>query len=139
MVLQTAPEICELNGRDWSGDAAVLFGMKFVFAGIHQNTVAVNVALIIDGLVRLPAIVESDWVGPNILLALAHLLSIVLPVNAVPEKIVVDAVFEAGPDSGARIGRRARRSRWRRRRGGRRYRSNICDRFARSSSARSMS
>src|SRR6185503_20445712 len=61
---------------------------------------------IIYGFIGLSAIVESDWVGPNILPALARLLSIVFPMNTMPIEIIVDAMFEAGPDCGARIGRR---------------------------------
>ena len=86
MVLQTAAEVCQLNGIDRSGDTPVFFGMYFFFAGIHEHAVAINVALIIYRLVWLPAIVESDGVGPYILPALARFLSIVLPVNAMPDR-----------------------------------------------------
>ena len=34
VVLQATPKICELNGRDWPADAAVLLGMQFVFTRI---------------------------------------------------------------------------------------------------------
>src|ERR1051326_4045019 len=107
MVLQATSEIRELNGRDWSGDAAVLIGMKFVFARIDQPTVAVDVTLIVNWFIRLAAVVKRDGIGPHVLLSLAHLLPVVLPVHAVPVKIIVDAVFEAGPDRGARIGGRS--------------------------------
>src|SRR5205085_5565846 len=35
--------------------------------------------------------------------ALADLLPVVLPVDAVPVEVVVNAVFETGPDGGARV------------------------------------
>src|SRR6185436_2463903 len=54
-------------------------------------------------LVRLATIVEGDGIGPDVLLALAYLLTIVLPVHAVPVKVVVDVVFETGPDGCARV------------------------------------
>ena len=103
MVLQAAPQISELDRRDWTSDAAILFRMQLVFAGIQQHTIAVDISLIGKGLVRLAAIVEGDWIGPDVLLALAYLLAIVLPVHAVPEKVVVDVMFKTGPDSGARV------------------------------------
>src|SRR6185503_19487409 len=106
MVLQTAPKVCQLNGIDRSGDTSILFGMQFFFPWVHQYAVAIDVALIINGFVGLSPIVESDWVGPNILPALARLLSIVFPMYPVPVEIIVYAMFEAGPDSGTRVGRR---------------------------------
>src|SRR5215813_9448651 len=104
MVLETTPEICELNSRDRSVDAAILIGMKLVFARIDQNTITVYVTLIVDRFIRLSTIVEGDRVGPDILFSFAYLLPVVLPVHAMPVEIVVDVVFEAGPDGGAWIG-----------------------------------
>ena len=75
--------------------------MNLFLSGIHQNTVAIDIPLIFNRLVRLSTIVESNRVGPNVLLSLAHLLSIVLPMHAVPKEVVVDAMFETGPDRGA--------------------------------------
>src|SRR6185369_8391993 len=77
--------------------------MKLVFAWIDQNAITIYVALIVDWFVRLTTIVECDRVGPHILFSFAHLLAIVLPVHAMPEKIVVDVVFETGPDGGTWI------------------------------------
>src|SRR5690349_4577033 len=81
--------------------------MKLLFTGIDQHAVPVDVALIGDWLVWLAAIVKRDWIRPYILFALAHLLPVVLPVHAMPIEIIVDAVFETGPDRGARIGGRS--------------------------------
>src|SRR5689334_1653545 len=81
--------------------------MKFVFARIDQHAVAVYVTLIVDWFIWLAAIVERDGIGPDVLLSLAYLLPVVLPVHAMPVKIVIDAVFETGPDRGARIGGRS--------------------------------
>src|ERR1044072_687873 len=78
--------------------------MKLVFTWIDQNAISIDVALIVDWFVRLATIVECDRVGPNILFPLADLLAIVLPVHTMPVKIVIDVVFEAGPDGGAWIG-----------------------------------
>src|SRR6185369_13445958 len=81
--------------------------MKLVFTWIKQNAITVYVALIVDRLIRLAAIVECDGVGPDILFSFAYLLAIVLPVHTMPVKIVIDAVFETGPDGGTWIrGRR---------------------------------
>src|SRR5690242_9304227 len=107
MVLQATPEICELNGRDWSGYAAVLIGMKFVFARIDQNAIAIYVTLIVDWFIWLSAVVEGDGIGPYVLLSLAYFLPVVLPMHALPVKIIIDAVFETGPDRGARVGGRS--------------------------------
>src|ERR1051326_4633377 len=78
--------------------------MKLVFTRIDQNAVAVDVALVTDWLVWLAAVVERDRVGPNVLFSLADFLPVVLPVHALPEKVVVDVVFETRPDRGAWIG-----------------------------------
>src|SRR2546425_12226707 len=104
MVLQAAPEVCELNGINRSRYTTVLVGMQFFFAGVHEYSVTVDIALIVYWFVWLPAIIKSDWVGPHVLPALAQLLAIVLPMNTMPEKIVVHAMLEAGPDCGPRIG-----------------------------------
>src|SRR2546422_3917556 len=106
MVLQAAPKVCELNGTNRSRDTTVLIGMQFLFTGIHEYAVAIDITLIIEGLIRLPAIVESDWVGPHVLPALTHLLPIVLPMNAMPEEVIVYAMLEAGPNCCTRIGSR---------------------------------
>src|SRR6478672_7220820 len=105
MVLQTASQIRQLDRRDWTSDAAILFRVQLVFTGIKQHAVAVDVALIGNRLVRLTSVIEGNRIGPNILLTLAYLLPIVLPVHAVPEKIVVNVVFETSPDSCARVRR----------------------------------
>src|SRR6266446_3663461 len=105
MVLQATPEVCELNGINRSSYTTVLVGMQFFFAGVDEYSVAVNIALIVYWFVWLPAIVESDWVGPHVLPALAQLLAIVLPMNTMPIKIILYAMLEASPDCGARIGR----------------------------------
>src|SRR6185369_15134915 len=89
---------------DWPSDATVLFRMKFVFTGIDQHTIAIYVPLIVDWFIRLTTIVECNRIGPHILFPLANFLAIVLPVHAMPVKIIVDVVFEARPDGGARIG-----------------------------------
>src|SRR6185295_16609690 len=81
----------------------MLFGMQLVFSGIQEDTVAVDISLVGKGLVRLAAIVEGDRVGPDVLLALAYLLAIVLPVHAVPVKVVVNVVLKARPYSCARV------------------------------------
>src|ERR1051325_1585702 len=107
MVLETTSKICELNRGDWPGDAAVLIRMQLVFTRIHQNAVAVYVALVVDWFVWLSAVVERDRVDPHILFSLAYLLPVVLPVHAVPVKIVVNAVFETSPDGAARISGRS--------------------------------
>ena len=75
-------------------------------------------------LVRLAAVVERDRVRPHVLAPLALLLAVVLPVHAVPEEVDVDVVLEGGPGHRARLGGRARRSRWRARWDGRRCRSS---------------
>src|SRR2546423_2982631 len=103
MVLQATPEVCELNSINRSRNTAVLIGVQFFFAGVHEYSVAVNIALIVYWFVWLPAIVEGDRVGPNVLPSLARLLPIVLPMNPMPEKIVVHAMLEAGPDCGSRV------------------------------------
>src|SRR5437868_7666255 len=103
MVLQTSSQVRELNGGNWSGYSTILFRMKLVFSRIHQNSVTIYVSLIGNRFVRLTAVVESYWIGPNVLLSFANLLPVVLPMHAMPVKVVIDAVFEAGPDRGARI------------------------------------
>src|SRR4029079_16983095 len=77
--------------------------MKRVFTWINQNTITIDVALIVDWFIRLTAIVECDRVGPDILFSFADFLAIVLPVHTVPVKIVIDVVFETGPDGGTWI------------------------------------
>src|ERR1043166_5688989 len=81
--------------------------MKFVFARIDQNAVAVYVTLVVDWFIRLATVVERDGIGPHVLLSLANFLAVVSPVYAVPVKIIVDAVFETRPHRGARIGGRS--------------------------------
>src|ERR1044072_5174876 len=107
MVLQATSEIRELNGRDWSGDAAVLIGMKFVFARIDQHTVAVDVTLIVNWFIWLAAVVEGDRIGPHVLLSLANLLPVVSPMDAMQKKIFIEGVFKAGPERGAWMGSRS--------------------------------
>src|SRR6187200_2845773 len=104
MVLQAASEVCQLNCVDRSGDTPVFFGMYFFFTGVHEHAVAVNVALIFYRLIWLPSIVEGDGVGPYILPALPHFLSIVLPMNTMPEKVIVYAMLEASPYCCPRVG-----------------------------------
>src|SRR2546423_6460150 len=77
--------------------------MKLLFSRVHEYPVTIYVSLIGNGFVRLTAVVESYWIGPNVLLSLANLLPVVLPMHAMPVKVVIDAVFEAGPDRGAGI------------------------------------
>src|SRR5258708_3770815 len=98
MVLKTASQVCELNCINGSRNTTVLIGMYFLFTGVHQHAVAVDVPLIVQWLVWLPAIVESDWVRPDVLPALPNLLTVVLPVDTMPEEVIVDPVFEAGPN-----------------------------------------
>src|SRR5215468_11818902 len=105
VILQPAPQIRELHGRDRPGDAAVLFRVQLLFTGIEQHAVAVGEVLIVDGFVRLAAIVEGDRIRPDILVALALLLRIVPPVYAVALKVDFDAVLEAGPRNDARVSR----------------------------------
>src|SRR5690242_1150023 len=81
--------------------------MKVVFAWIDQNAIAVYVTLIVGWFIWLAPVVERDRVGPHVLLSLADLLAVVLPVYALPVKIIVDAVFETRPNRGARIGGRS--------------------------------
>src|SRR5215467_3844808 len=103
MVLQTSPQVCKLNRGNRSCDSTVLFRMKFVLTWIHEDAVAVYISLIVDWFVWLSAVVEGYRIRPHVLLSFANLLAVVLPVHAMPKKVVVDAVFEAGPDRGARI------------------------------------
>src|ERR1043166_6005596 len=103
MVLQTSPQVCKLNGGNRPCDSTILFRMKFVLAGIHEDAVAIYITLIGDWFVWLSAVVESYRIRPHVLLFFANLLPVVLPMHAVPVKVVVDAMFEAGPDRGARI------------------------------------
>src|ERR1041384_5278824 len=77
--------------------------MKLVFTWINEHTITIYVALIVDWLIRLATIVECDRVVPDILFSFAYLLAIVLPVDTMPVKIVIDAVFETGPDGGTWI------------------------------------
>src|SRR6185503_8489879 len=103
MVLQATAQVGELDRRDGTSNAAILFRVQLVFTGIQQYTIAVDISLIREWLVRLATIVEGDWVGPDVLLTLAYLLAIVLPVHTVPEKVVVNVMFETGPDGGTRV------------------------------------
>src|SRR5262245_33304994 len=105
VILQPAPQIRELHGGDRPGDAAILFRVQPIFTRIEQNAVAVGEVSIVDGFVRLAALVEGDRVRPGILIALALLLRIVPPVYAVPLKVDFDAVLEAGPRNDARVSR----------------------------------
>src|SRR6185369_1034792 len=81
--------------------------MKLVFTRIDQNAVAVYVALVVDWFVWLATVIECNRVSPDVLFALAYLLTVMLPMHAVPIKVVIDAVFETGPDRGARISGRS--------------------------------
>src|ERR1041385_8736636 len=81
--------------------------MKLVLARIDQNAVAVYVTLIVDGFIWLATVVERDGIGPYVLLSLADLLPVVLPVHTMPVKIIIDIVFETGPDRRTRISRRS--------------------------------
>src|SRR4030095_11030148 len=87
-----------------SAYTAIFFRVKFVFSRIHQDAIAIDIALIVDRFVRLAAIVESDRIGPDVLLSLTDFLPVVLPVDSVPVEIVVDTMFEACPDRRTRIG-----------------------------------
>src|ERR1041385_4647048 len=77
--------------------------MKFVFTGINQNSIPIYVTLIIDWFVWLATVVEGNWIGPNILFAFSYLLPVVLPVHAMPVKVIIDSVFETGPNRRTRI------------------------------------
>ena len=63
-----------------------------------------NVALVIQRLVGLLAVVEGDAVGPHVLVAVADLLRVVPPVDRVPVKVHFHIVLEGGPDRRARVG-----------------------------------
>src|ERR1044071_4330526 len=67
--------------------------MKFVLTRIDENALTVYVTLIVNWFVWLAPVVERDWIGPYVLLALAYLLAIVLPVHALPVKIIAIAVY----------------------------------------------
>src|SRR5262249_30265327 len=103
MILQAAPQVGELNGRDRARDAPILFRVKLLFAGIDQHAVAVGEILIVGGFVRLAAVVEGDRIDPDVLDAVALFLSVVSPVDAVPVEIDFDAVFETGPGHDAGV------------------------------------
>src|SRR5215217_241030 len=107
MVLQTSSQVRKLNGGNGSCYSTILFRMQLVFTRIHENTVAIYVSLIVGRFVRLTAVVEGYWIRPDVLLSFANLLPVVLPVHAMPVEVVVDAMFEAGPDR--RAGIRCRR------------------------------
>ena len=70
MVLQTAPEVGELDGGDRPGDAAVLFGVQPLLARIEQHAVAVDVALVVIDLFGCPRLSKVMRVGPDVLVAL---------------------------------------------------------------------
>src|SRR5262245_17097929 len=106
MILETAPEVGQLNCRDGACDAAVLFRMKLLFAGVDQHAIAVGEILIVRGFVRLAAVVEGDRIDPDVLYAVPLFLSVVSPMYAVPVEIDFDAVFETGPGHDARVGGR---------------------------------
>src|SRR5215212_287025 len=90
--------------------------MKFVFTGINQDPVTMNVTLIVDWFVWLATVVERNWICPNILYAFPNLLPVVLPVYAMPIKVIIDSVFETGPNRRTRIcGRSVNNNRTRRR------------------------
>src|SRR5215813_9845144 len=77
--------------------------MDLFLAGIHQHSIPIDVALVIQRFIWLAAIIKGDGIGPDILPAFTDLLSIVLPVDAVPIKVDLDSMFEAGPDGRAWI------------------------------------
>src|SRR5436190_8629756 len=79
--------------------------MDFVLAWINQDTVAIDVTLILQRFIWLTAIVEGDRVGPDVLSSLSYFLPIVLPVHPMPEEVVINVVLKTGPDRGTRIGR----------------------------------
>ena len=106
VVLEAAAQVRELNRGDRPADAAVLIRMQLLLARIEQHAVAVDVALVVDRLSRLAAVVERDRVGPDVLVALALLLRVVLPVHGVPVEVHADVVLERGPDHRPRVGGR---------------------------------
>src|SRR6185436_4946022 len=65
--------------------------------------ITIDITLVVDRFIWLAAIIESDRIGPDVLLSLTNLLPVVLPVHSVPVEIVVDTVFEACPDRRTRI------------------------------------
>src|SRR5690242_20644764 len=97
MVLQATPQVCKLDGRDWTTNSAILIRVKYILAGIHQNAVAIYVSLILNRFVWLSPIIKRNWVGPNVLFSLTYLLSIVLPVHTLPEEIIVNTMLKARP------------------------------------------
>src|SRR4030095_6174444 len=107
MVLQPAPEIGKLDGGYRSANTAIFFRVKFVFSRIHQDPIAIDITLVVDRFIWLAAIIESDRIGPDVLLSLTNFLPIVLPVDSVPVEIVIDTMFEACPDRRTRIGSRS--------------------------------
>jgi len=79
VVLQTSPQVRQLNCGNWSGNAAVLLRVQLLFARIDQDAVTVGEVLIIARLVRLAAIVEGDWIDPDVLDTFTLLLTIMFP------------------------------------------------------------
>src|SRR5262249_25938107 len=106
MILQTAPQVGQLNCRDGTCDATILFGVKLLFAGIDQHAVTVGEVLVVVRPAWLAAAVESDRVGPDVLNAVALFLSVMSPMDSVPVEIDFDAVFETRPRHHARVGGR---------------------------------
>src|SRR6476620_307341 len=80
--------------------------MKLVLTRVHQNTVAIDISLIVNWLVGLTAIVKGNWIDPNVLFSFTCFLSIVLPVHSMPIEVIINAMLKAGPDSCTRVGRR---------------------------------
>jgi hypothetical protein len=60
VILQPATKVCELHSGDRSRNAPVLVRVQFLLAWIDQDAVAVDIALIVDRLSRLAAVVEGD-------------------------------------------------------------------------------
>ena len=79
-------------------------GMEALLARIEEHAVAVNVALVVQRLVWLLAVVERDGVGPHVLVAVADFLRVVPPVDGVPVEVHLHVVLEGGPDRRARVG-----------------------------------
>lgn len=61
MILQTTPQVGQLNCRDWDWDATILFRVKFLFAGIDQRAIAVGEVLVVVWPAWLAAIVKGHW------------------------------------------------------------------------------
>src|SRR6185295_20003040 len=104
MILQATAKVGELDRRHGTGNTSIFFCVQFILAGIHQHSIPVDIPLIIDRLVGLTAVVKGNRVLPDILLALADLLAVVLPVNTMPVKVIIYAVLETGPNGRAWIG-----------------------------------